>query len=356
MIKPGMTDDEKKSTEETFNHRLADVNRCWVKYALNLMADSRDRLLSDADETGWLEYPHMKSIDFFNGISVFSIVSDVKNLKISDMLTFSGKIDSAYENIITDRYLLDMDDAKPVFLTTLNWIEKAKSYYTADTEASEYCKIVQDHAMAYKHLAFFESDPSNQAKMHKRRVDLLEDLLQQLNKLFYMNVVREILYELGTAYSNILDIKLEAIELSQRAADSAVNPNALKKINDLITKSRNNFKEFISTYFQAGKTEELKADLTTEELIPIAFSYFQIARISYKFITPDKHLQYKNLSECLESYRKFVDLCGKNDEIGEKMKAEAGVSKEMIHLLPMKLERLKGDMIASGNSLPAIAT
>lgn len=52
MIKPGMTDDEKKSTEETFNHRLADVNRCWVKYALNLMSDSRDRLLSDTDEAG----------------------------------------------------------------------------------------------------------------------------------------------------------------------------------------------------------------------------------------------------------------------------------------------------------------
>lgn len=44
-----MTDDEKKAAEESFNHRLADVNRCWVKYALNLMSDSRDRLLRDSD-------------------------------------------------------------------------------------------------------------------------------------------------------------------------------------------------------------------------------------------------------------------------------------------------------------------
>lgn len=51
-IMPSMTDDEKKSTEETFNHRLADVNRCWVKYALNLMSDSRDRLLRDSPDTG----------------------------------------------------------------------------------------------------------------------------------------------------------------------------------------------------------------------------------------------------------------------------------------------------------------
>lgn len=52
MLKPGMSDDEKGATEETFNHRLADVNRCWVKYGLNLMSDSRDRLMQDNEETG----------------------------------------------------------------------------------------------------------------------------------------------------------------------------------------------------------------------------------------------------------------------------------------------------------------
>lgn len=52
MLKPSMTDDEKKSAEEDWNHRLADVNRCWIKYALNLMSDSRDRLLRDGEEEG----------------------------------------------------------------------------------------------------------------------------------------------------------------------------------------------------------------------------------------------------------------------------------------------------------------
>lgn len=275
---------------------------------------------------------------------LFLSTLDVEHLKISQPLTFGSKIEEAYENVITDRYLLDMDDAKPVFLTALKWIEKAKSYYTPETEATEYSKIIQDHALVYKHLAFFESDPSNQAKMHKRRVDLLEDLLNLLNKIFYMNIVRELLYEIGTAYSNILDIKLEAFEQTQKLPNTVVNPNALKKINDLITKSRSNFLEFISTYCLA-KTEDLKPDLTTEELIPIAYSHFQIARISYKFITPDKLLQYQNLSICLDNYKKFVGLCKKHEEIGAKMKAEVGVSKEMIQLLPLKLQRLKGDTV-----------
>lgn len=47
MIKPEMTDDEKEAAEETFNHRSADVARCWAKYALNLLSDSRERLLEE---------------------------------------------------------------------------------------------------------------------------------------------------------------------------------------------------------------------------------------------------------------------------------------------------------------------
>lgn len=45
-----MTEDEKKAIEETFNHRSADVDRCWIKYALNLMSDSRERLMADENE------------------------------------------------------------------------------------------------------------------------------------------------------------------------------------------------------------------------------------------------------------------------------------------------------------------
>lgn len=47
MIKPEMTENEKSAITEEFKHRSADVNRCWAKYGLNLLADSRERLLMD---------------------------------------------------------------------------------------------------------------------------------------------------------------------------------------------------------------------------------------------------------------------------------------------------------------------
>lgn len=72
MLKPGMTDDEKKAADENFNHRLADVNRCWVKYALNLMSDSRDRLIQDSEEAGkW------NSCDYFCVMCIINWLSEL---------------------------------------------------------------------------------------------------------------------------------------------------------------------------------------------------------------------------------------------------------------------------------------
>lgn len=232
--------------------------------------------------------------------------------------------------------MLDMDDAKPVFLMLQKWIEKAKEYYKPEIEATEYSKIVQDNANAYKYLSFFESNASNQAKMHKRRIDLLEGLVELLNKLFYLNIVRECLYELGSAYSNLLDVKLDAL------GSGEPNPHALKKINDLCKKTIDNFVEYIQTYYEKN-TEKLKENIDIDELSPIAYAHFQIARIYYKFVTPDKKLQHKNLTYCLEYYQKFVSLCEKHKEL-DTFKAEVGCSKEMISLLPLKLKRLQEDL------------
>lgn len=50
MIKPAMSEDEKTAAMEVFKHRSADVSRCWAKYGLNLLSDSRERLLMDDDQ------------------------------------------------------------------------------------------------------------------------------------------------------------------------------------------------------------------------------------------------------------------------------------------------------------------
>lgn len=52
MLQPEMSDDEKGAVLEVFNHRSADINRCWAKYGLNLLSESRSRLMKDDDGDG----------------------------------------------------------------------------------------------------------------------------------------------------------------------------------------------------------------------------------------------------------------------------------------------------------------
>lgn len=229
------------------------------------------------------------------------------------------------------------EDAKPVFLTVQEWLNRAKEYYSVESEASEYAKIVQDHAMLYKYLAFYDFDESNQCKMHKRRADLLEEVLATLNETYYMAICRELWYELGLAYSQILDIKLDTFERIK--IQETPGPHILNKINMLCNKSISRFDSFINSY-KDKKTDELPTTLATDELEPIMFAYFQIGRLYYKIMTPDKQLQISHTKNSLKYYQMFVKGCEEKKEFAERMSAEYGVCKEMIGLLPIKIKKI----------------
>lgn len=51
MYTEQMTDEQKAAVREVFHHRSADVMRCWAKYGLNLLLESKNRLLKDDDGT-----------------------------------------------------------------------------------------------------------------------------------------------------------------------------------------------------------------------------------------------------------------------------------------------------------------
>lgn len=47
MYQPGMNEEAKAAVLETFHHRSSDVMRCWAKYGLNLLLESKNRLLDE---------------------------------------------------------------------------------------------------------------------------------------------------------------------------------------------------------------------------------------------------------------------------------------------------------------------
>lgn len=264
--------------------------------------------------------------------------------------------------MITDQFCLMYDDAKPVFLAIKAWLDKAKVYYTADSEASEYAKIVQDISSAYKHLAFFEFDETSQCKLHKRRADVLEELLELLNPTYYLSICRELWYELGLSYTAILDIKLDIF--NRNKSTEPPNPHALAKINTLCNKSIARFQSFITSYSEKQQkgpqppaiTETIGGDeqqdwsksLADDELEPILFAYFQIARLFYKIMTPDRQMMIGCLQNSLKYYQLFVNGCDERPEtIGKNLKAEYGVCREMTELLPLKIQKLTAELLVT---------
>lgn len=271
------------------------------------------------------------------------ILDSVQPLRDLDgkLLKFESIIVTPYEDKIIADFCLIFDDAKIIFNTVQNWINKAKEYYNKESEASEYAKLVQDHANLYKYLAFFIDGGDNQAKLHKGRADLLEALVNELNPTYYRVLCQELWYELGITYSTMLDIKLTALE--DLKIDEPPTPHAVKKINNLCERSIKNFIKFIDS-FKEKDTNELPTSMTPEELDPILYAYFHLGRLYYKIINPNKETQITNIEASLKYYQLYVNTYENSKDPEANKKAELGACKEMVSLLPLKILKLKNEL------------
>lgn len=315
---------------ETFKHRSADVARCWSKYGLLLLSKSKERLLN-----------HTEDIDVNCSIS-----SDLSKLEITpdstisaedlQHLNFEGIDVTTHENQITDQFILTLEDARKVFLNAQQWAVKAQEYYTLNSLASDYIEIVLDLTQLYLNLLFFEDNSENQAKLHKRRVNLLENILDKVNSQYYLQYCRQVWFELARTYADILDIKADKL----RESDIRPTPQALSKINSLVEKSIFHYNNFINS-FKDKVTGKLPEKLSDEVEKPFLQAYFHIAALYGRHVTLDKQVQLQNTEESLEYYRFVSDYCDKHAKAKDLVPMEYGICKEMVTLLPIKIIKLK---------------
>ncbi|KAG5677083.1 hypothetical protein PVAND_006867 [Polypedilum vanderplanki] len=310
-----MSEDQRAAENERLKHRTADIDLCFSKYCIYILKTSIQRLLQEEEEDS-------------TSLALFQLNDSCEKFPLE--LDF-------YERQVTDTYILTFDDAKITFLNAQSYLNKAKEYYSLENEASQYARIIQDYASLYKHLAFFEDDASTQAKLHKRRADQLEAVKKELNPTFYMNICRELIFELGLTYSDMLDIKCDKLKFEE------VNPYALNKINTLCHKSIEKFQEFINTY-KDKKTNEIPKTLDIDDYQAIACAHFNLGRLFYKIITPDKRMQLEWTQKSLNDYKIFIDYCEQYKEVAERMKGEKGVTQSMIELLPHKIKKLMDEI------------
>ncbi|XP_022814565.1 protein KBP homolog [Spodoptera litura] len=311
---------------ETFKHRSADVARCWAKYCILLMTSSKARLMNDSEQM-------TEDVTDMSDLTL----DDQENICGGDItkLVFTDLDVSKYESKVGDKFLLTYQDAREVFLSCQTWLNKAKEYYKLDTLASDYIELVQDSSQSYSYLAFFEEDDERRAKMYKRRIDMLEDLLKEINPVYYLQYCRQLWYELGEVYSDILNIKLEKLN---KTTDKPT-PHALKKINNLCEKSIENFDHFLNSV--KDKDGQMPVKLALELVRPVISALAFIGRNSMKRVAVDKVLQLRNVQKSFDSYQAVVDICTNCEDAAAMMREEFSLCQEMVKILPIKIKRLQ---------------
>ena len=165
--------------------------------------------------------------------------------------------------------------------------------------------------------------------MHKRRIDLLSILCKEISEDHYLHIVRQLLFELGECYSILLDLKLEQ-------KDDLNSMKTIEKISHLSSLGISTFEHFLST-MNDKKTKEKPETYAEEYIRPVLLAYFYIARFHSKFI--ENRLEH--LEQSLNQYKIIVNYVDKHPNARECIEQEYNICKEMIQLLPLKLEKLR---------------
>lgn len=253
-------------------------------------------------------------------------------------LTFPDLDVSKYEKTIGDKFLLTYEDAREVFICCQGWLNKAKEYYRADTLASDHIELMQDSSQAYAYLAFFEEDDERRAKMHKRRIDIIEELLKELNPTYYLQYCRQLWYELGEVYTDILNIKLDKLNKTKEKP----TPHLLKKIDKLCEKSIENYDQFLNSV--KDKNGVMPVKLERDVVRPVISAYAYIGRNSMKRIAIDKNVLLNHVQKSYDAYQAVVDICNNDSEAAKMMNEEYTLCQEMVNILPLKIKKLQAEL------------
>nr|XP_028585283.1 KIF1-binding protein isoform X2 [Podarcis muralis] len=330
---PSAEDNETEQDQQDLRQRRAEIARCWIKYCLNLLQGARKLLEDnigelDPDRQSELKAQQKKEED-----------EKEEDRKKAVLFGTSDLCDSilAMEEKVSCVFPLDFKEAREVFLVGQNYVNEAKDFFQVDGYVTDHIEILQDHSALFKVLAFFEEDYERRCKMHKRRIDMLEPIYAGLNPQYYLLLSRQLQFELADTYYEMMDLKV-AIGNKLEELDS----HTIKKINSLAQMAMKYYELFLDSLRSPDKIfpETLEEDV----LRPAMVAKFHIARLYGKLITSDGKKQLENMQTSLEYYSFLVDYCEKHTDAVQAIETELELSREMVGLLPTRMERLRAKL------------
>ncbi|CAN0013755.1 KIF-binding protein [Lampetra fluviatilis] len=325
--------------------RQAEVARCWIKYCLNLLEDSRKQLEDDISELDTerqseLHAERQRQHEQGNGDmdgdwNGNNEGSDGADIKFSSLVSVADMLEAlaGAEERVPCRKALSFQEAREIFLFGQARVTQAKEFFVLDGHASDYVQIVRDQSALFKALAFFEEDLERRCRMQKRRVDMLEGLYTQLNPQFYLTACRQLCFEVADTYYDMMDLK---VALANHAEQ--LQPHTVKKINLLARAALTHYQKFLDSL--CNSRGETPATLDIDVVRPALVAKFRMGRLHSKLMVSDTASRLANARLSLECYRYVVDYCDQNPDVEEVAQPELELSREMVTLLPAKIQHM----------------
>ena len=237
---------------------------------------------------------------------------------------------------VTCKKITNWDEAKKTFLWSQKNLTASQTFYSLEERCSDHVEISRDVSQLYKHLIAWETDNDRASKMHRRRADLLEPLLEQMSETHYLLVVRQLLFELGEIFSDLMDLK------TKRWNEEPDNPHSAKKVNLMVTKAIGYFIRFLDTMKVEGKHPE---KYNQESVRPALLARFYLGRLVRKFVVEENTANHlHNSLTSLTWYREIIDYCEQHEEAKLTIDQEFECCQEMTLLLPHKIEQIKQNL------------
>eukprot|EP00794_Sanderia_malayensis_P013830 gene13830-15275_t len=320
-------EDELERVRDKISKVKADVARCWAKYCLNLLIYSHTRMLEQADAIREGRQDEIEQHTDQNLSDNDDDNDDLKHLKFKDLEVTS------LEEQVADKSANSYETARELFLTGQKWLDTAKEFYVFDGYVTDSIEISQDMSQLYKYLAIFDDSFDRRCKMQKKRIDLLNAPLVELNPQHFLQVCRQLTFEIGDIYGEMADLKKAIMEQDV----GRVSAESIKKYNKMLLQSIRYYQSFIDSY---KNKNEMPTSFEDDAIRGVLLAYFYLARLHSKYLTPDRDRKTEHLREEQRMYEFIVNYCDTHPEMPNVFEAELDVSREMLALFPAKMNKL----------------
>eukprot|EP00300_Choanocystis_sp_HF-7_P007943 c15606_g1_i1.p1 GENE.c15606_g1_i1~~c15606_g1_i1.p1 ORF type:complete len:634 (+),score=169.64 c15606_g1_i1:44-1903(+) len=219
------------------------------------------------------------------------------------------------------------EEALTVFKKGEHSLERSKEYFVLDGWVTDHLEVLTELSQMYANLANFESDIPRKCKMLKRKINLFEPIITELNPRVYVDTIRNLAHDLASTYQEMADLKIQDGEEGH-----------VKKINELCFKAIRYLNMMFKT-FQAPSTNEIDVG---EAWMPLYISgQLALARLHTKFIYYDVAQQVQQHEVALKVYQDLVAFLKRKDPSGKTFALETRMCHEMCQLLPLKIAAIR---------------